>query len=188
MGEKSLVYGKMLWLAAHQGPLCPAVVWQGQRAMGWMQPGWRRLGVPVPCRGAEQGTQTPVTSPRVPKLPCSLSTMLRSTVDLCHGTSTCRTCIRCWGMLELAGRGKWVLGDQCGWHVCSGAIYGCRAVPPSPHNLLLPCVSHVWGAALMPEWAPAQRCCPTGVPGPAQRECGVGALSSSRLLPWERGH
>lgn len=94
--------------------------------------------MPVPHRGAEQGTQTPVTSPRVPKLPCCLSTTLRSTVDLCHGTSTCRTCIRCWGMLGLAGRGKWVLGDRCGWHICSGAIYGCRAVPPAHKTCSLP--------------------------------------------------
>lgn len=66
-------------------------------------------------------------------------------MDLCHSTSTCRTRIRCREMLGLVGRGKWVLGDRCGWHICSGAIYGCRAVPPSPQNLLPPCVSHVWG-------------------------------------------
>lgn len=120
------------------------------------------------------GDTDSVTSPRVPELSCCLSTMLRSTVVLCHGTSTCKTCIRCWGMLGLAGRGEWVLGDRCGRHVCSGAIYGCRAVPPSPHNLFPPCVSHVLRAALKPgEGVPAEvlpHCCPRSCPKGVGRE------------------
>lgn len=63
-----------------------------------------------------------------------------------------------------------MLGDQPGLHICSGVVYGCRAASTGLHSLSPPCVSPRPGAGLMPgEWALAQRCCPTSVPGPAER-------------------
>lgn len=63
-----------------------------------------------------------------------------------------------------------MLGDQPGLHNCSGVVYGCRAAATDMHSPSPPCVSHRPGAGLIPgEWALAQTCCPTSVPGPAER-------------------
>lgn len=108
--------------------------------------------------------------PSWPELSCCLPVVLECTVLLCHGASNRGTFLRCWGMLGLAGRREWMLRDQPGWDTCCGVGYGCRAASTGLHSPSPPCVYPRPGASLMPgEWALAQRCCLTSVPGSAER-------------------
>lgn len=137
---------------------------------------WVQAVPPVPCRVAEElswrADRPPSPAPGVPGWPefsCCLPTELECTLLLRHSASNCGTFTRRWGMLGLAERREWMLGDKHGLHICSGVVYSCRSATTGLHSPSCP-----WGRPDAQRMGSCPEVFPHQCPGPAERVTGVG--------------